>query len=681
MKTIAVIYATRRKQSAAEHHKKTLEELFGEYVNVENHYLDEIEEDEKLENDAFLLTDSSLLLKLRRHIDDYRKIILMNLNITRESIPAIMSIPGGSDVLVVNDTPEGSSYVCRDLYELGACHLNLVPFDSEAEAKGEYKDFEYALTPGESRLVPQHIPHVIDFNYRVLSFSTLVQLAEILELDSDIISRNLVLHLDSIAERENEITASFVSGHLKTQLINLVIKDLPYAIMVVNGKNQLIYSNEYAERIIVKAETNPKGTEANLSAGMAEKFMQENVNQVTLCVRGINYIARKFPLTLMDKTMGYCFMLHSENQLREMEVNLSRHRVDDGMTAKYHFKDIVCASPKMEEVISIAKKAATTDYTVLIQGESGTGKELLAQSIHNYSQRVGSPFVAINCSTLPESLLESELFGYEGGSFTGAQKNGKAGLFEKANHGTIFLDEIGDISQNMQIQLLRVLQEKQVMRIGSSRMIDLDVRIIAASNKNLENLVLSGNFRSDLFYRLSVIPIEIPPLRSRKNDVLLLMSQFLGERFNELSDEQKQEIADYSWPGNVRQLENAANYYKTFSRMPSYFFSEIDLKSEANENTEGHESVRSGVQCQCISELGDTVLSVISEHTELFHGIGRSAILAELKKCGISISDGKLRHLLNDYRECGYITVEKGRGGCRITQAGSSYLAAASQNE
>lgn len=681
MKTIAVIYATRRKQSAAEHHKKTLEELFGEYVNVENHYFDEIEEDEKLENDAFLLTDSSLLLKLRRHIDDYRKIILMNLNITRESIPAIMSIPGGSDVLVVNDTPEGSSYVCRDLYELGACHLNLVPFDSEAEAKGEYKDFEYALTPGESRLVPQHIPHVIDFNYRVLSFSTLVQLAEILELDSDIISRNLVLHLDSIAERENEITASFVSGHLKTQLINLVIKDLPYAIMVVNGKNQLIYSNEYAERIIVKAETNPKGTEANLSAGMAEKFMQENVNQVTLCVRGINYIARKFPLTLMDKTMGYCFMLHSENQLREMEVNLSRHRVDDGMTAKYHFKDIVCASPKMEEVISIAKKAATTDYTVLIQGESGTGKELLAQSIHNYSQRVGSPFVAINCSTLPESLLESELFGYEGGSFTGAQKNGKAGLFEKANHGTIFLDEIGDISQNMQIQLLRVLQEKQVMRIGSSRMIDLDVRIIAASNKNLENLVLSGNFRSDLFYRLSVIPIEIPPLRSRKNDVLLLMSQFLGERFNELSDEQKQEIADYSWPGNVRQLENAANYYKTFSRMPSYFFSEIDLKSEANENTEGHESVRSGVQCQCISELGDTVLSVISEHTELFHGIGRSAILAELKKCGISISDGKLRHLLNDYRECGYITVEKGRGGCRITQAGSSYLAAASQNE
>ena len=210
-----------------------------------------------------------------------------------------------------------------------------------------------------------------------------------------------------------------------------------------------------------------------------------------------------------------------------------------GIFAKYTFSDIIHVSPIMKECINKAKTVALTDHTILIIGDSGTGKELMAQSIHNYSKRKNMSFVAINCAALPETLLESELFGYEGGAFTGARKGGKVGLFEQANGGTIFLDEIGDISQNLQSRLLRVLQERQIMRIGSDRMINIDTRIIAATNIDLKNAVEIGDFRKDLYYRLNVISLKIQPLNRRKQDILPLMESFLGEKYNQLTDVDK----------------------------------------------------------------------------------------------------------------------------------------------
>ena len=183
----------------------------------------------------------------------------------------------------------------------------------------------------------------------------------------------------------------------------------------------------------------------------------------------------------------------------------------------------------MEDCIQHAKAAAATEYTVLIIGESGTGKELIAQAIHNDSQRKNRPFVGVNCAAIPENLLESELFGYVGGAFTGADKNGKIGYFERANHGTIFLDEIGDVSPAMQAKLLRVIQERQIMRVGSDRVIDLDVRIIAATNKNLLEAVEKERFREDLYYRLNVLQIKMPPLRARKEDIAVLLEYFLKD--------------------------------------------------------------------------------------------------------------------------------------------------------
>ncbi|NPV89392.1 MAG: sigma 54-interacting transcriptional regulator [Firmicutes bacterium] len=224
--------------------------------------------------------------------------------------------------------------------------------------------------------------------------------------------------------------------------------------------------------------------------------------------------------------------------------------------------DVVVRSPAMQQVVELGLRVAQVDSTVLILGESGVGKEVIAKLIHSQSSRQDGPFIQVNCAAIPESLLESELFGYERGSFTGARQEGKPGMFELAQKGTIFLDEIGELPLNLQAKLLKVLQDKEVMRIGGSRQIKLDIRIICATNKNLGEMAKKGQFREDVYYRLNVFPIQIPPLRARKEDIGLLVYHF-QERFNQkygLNKRFSTEVIDlfcqYDWPGNIRELEN-----------------------------------------------------------------------------------------------------------------------------
>ena len=232
------------------------------------------------------------------------------------------------------------------------------------------------------------------------------------------------------------------------------------------------------------------------------------------------------------------------------------------LTEQYEFEDIIGRSEAMQEVFSMIKAVTDTNATVLITGETGTGKELVARAIHsNSSQRYG-PFVATSCGALPETLLESELFGYEKGAFTGADRT-KKGRFELANGGTLFLDEVGDISMKTQIKLLRVLQEKSFSRLGGTEQIKVDVRLISATNRDLVAAIEEGSFRSDLYYRLNVVSIQLPPLRERKDDVPLLAAHFINKynvefnkKFDRVDRKAMDFMMDYHWPGNVRELEN-----------------------------------------------------------------------------------------------------------------------------
>ena len=267
---------------------------------------------------------------------------------------------------------------------------------------------------------------------------------------------------------------------------------------------------------------------------------------------------------------------------RDQDMKLVKNVV--GTDAAYSFNDIIGTSPVMQACIRTAKEYANSPYNFLITGESGVGKELFAQAIHNYSSRRSGPFVALNCAAFPEGLIESELFGYVGGAFTGASKNGQMGKFEFANGGTLFLDEVGELPFHFQSKLLRVLETWAVTRIGGTKSTPVNVRLVAATNRDLGKMVADGLFRQDLYYRLQVLNVEIPPLRRRKEDIITLSEHFLtqstlyGETSEKtLSQKAKHILQEYDWPGNVRELKNVINRVSLVSK--NEIISEEDLLS------------------------------------------------------------------------------------------------------
>lgn len=291
-------------------------------------------------------------------------------------------------------------------------------------------------------------------------------------------------------------------------------------------------------------------------------------------INGRNMIATRIPIIKNDKLVGVLGYVNYKdtkevedlyNKIFEMERQLNNYksRLKAEVSSKYSLDSIIGESDIILNSKDLTKKSALSDSTVLLLGESGTGKELFAHAIHSLSNRRNKPFITVNCSAIPAELLESELFGYEKGAFTGASKEGKAGKFELANNGTIFLDEIGDMPLFMQSKILRVLQEKEVERIGGSYPIKLNIRIVSATNRYLEKMVKEKSFREDLFYRLNVIKIKVPPLRERNGDIELLAYHFLNllsekmdKHIGKISKDALMLLNRYSWPGNVRELQN-----------------------------------------------------------------------------------------------------------------------------
>ncbi len=276
----------------------------------------------------------------------------------------------------------------------------------------------------------------------------------------------------------------------------------------------------------------------------------------------IKILTNRIPIIVNGEVTGAVATFQDIGTIQKAEEAIRKSLFEKGFLAKASLDDILGNSEAINEVKRVAHLYAQTDSTVLIVGESGTGKELFAQGIHNAGARAKRPFIAVNCAALPESLLESELFGYEEGAFTGARKGGKQGLFELAHGGTIFLDEIGEISLKLQSRLLRVLEEHEVMRIGGDRIIPVNIRVIAATNKRLGELVKENKFREDLYYRINVLELHVPPLRNRKKDIPILARYFLGQLRKDLNETETEEIVNnrvfmsYRWPGNVRELKN-----------------------------------------------------------------------------------------------------------------------------
>ncbi|MGA5691682.1 sigma-54 interaction domain-containing protein [Cytobacillus pseudoceanisediminis] len=332
----------------------------------------------------------------------------------------------------------------------------------------------------------------------------------------------------------------------------------------VDNEGRIILFNQAAAdflKVPVKEAIGKLVTEVNPAAGLSKVLEEKSVQRDQLRKVGQRTaIISRAPIHYKGELIGAISSVRDITELQQYEETFRRKMIHQGLRAKFSLDQIVGTSKRMERLIGLAEKYAAADSTLLVQGESGTGKEMIAQGIHIASRRKGGPFVAVNCAALPESLLESELFGYEEGSFTGARKGGKAGLFEMAHKGTIFLDEIGELPLLLQARLLRVLQEREVMRIGGSKMIPVDVRIIAATNRNLIQLIHEGDFREDLYFRLAVLVLKVPSLRERLEDIPCLVESFLKEWRKagsiQVTEEDIRRLQTYTWPGNIRELKN-----------------------------------------------------------------------------------------------------------------------------
>lgn len=438
-----------------------------------------------------------------------------------------------------------------------------------------------------------------------------------------------------------ELTNGLYDQKYKNEVLNSILDGVHDAVVAIDQEEKIILFNEIAGGLLKKDKDevmNKNLLEVCPELEFMIEVLKSKVNRYDEInkVKKITVTSNTSTLEVDGQIIGALCSFQDITRLQNLEKNIRYELNKKGLVARHSFHDIIAADPIMKETVVKAIKIGETDGSVMIYGESGTGKEILAQSIHNISSRKEEPFVAVNCAAISENLLESELFGYEEGAFTGARKGGKPGLFELAHGGTIFLDEINSMSINLQAKLLRVLEEKEVMRIGSDYVIPLDVRIIAAANEELKKKVREGYFRDDLFYRLNILKLSIQPLRNRKADIVPLFKYYskkLSENNEEieLSNENIEKIINHPWYGNVRELRNVVQRY--------VLFGELDLDEDGIEDVllEKHDITDSNISLrEMFKAIEENMIETMTKggmsQTEIAKRIGISTTALWKKK-------------------------------------------------
>ena len=443
------------------------------------------------------------------------------------------------------------------------------------------------------------------------------------------------------------------------------ILDNAYQGMVLVDKNGLILKWNYEKLLGIKEE-DVLGKHVDDVIENTRLHIVVESGEKEICkvqrIQGHDMLASRIPVTKDGEVIGAVgtVLYRDIEEIRTMAKRLEvlektvgkyKDEINKMYSAKYTFRNIITVNEKMRQLMEIAKKAAELNSTILIQGESGTGKEYFAHAIHNASDRRHNPFIRINCAAIPHQLLESELFGYEGGAFTGAKKDGKIGKFELANGGTILLDEISTMAYSMQAKLLRVLEEREFERIGGNIRIKSDVRIISSTNENLHTAVREGRFRQDLYYRLNVVGLDIPPLRDRLNDIPVLSEYILKElvdkmgfSYKEVSDSAMVHLKSYNWPGNVRELRNV------LERAANISAGRLIYPEHLPENINRRFSIDNKAEIKLLREkVAETEISAILEALKFTNGsrtkaakrlgIHRTALYKKLDSYGIDVKD------------------------------------------
>jgi len=649
-KLISLVFKGNISETLVQNLARDLKLVFGDFIDIEDIYLDRLPEGQIIQGDAVLVTHSAMIGRLDGRVADLKKVIVITRTVTEEMIYRLYDIPKGTTVLVVNDIKETTEDTISMLYQLGIRHLKMVAYlPGETDITG----IQIAITPGEAYRVPREITNIIDLGDRRLDMQTFLDLFSLFNVSSDHVKQALIRYSDMTLEIHTGVKTRYIRNYMMSESLKQILNLQNKGIIVTNEAFQIDYWNSEAAHILKKELKEEMALASFLKPEIANELTAENFSGDLFSINRRQYMISRTPLMAMGRRTGFCLTFESVEKIRESGNELSRKLMRQGLFARYTFEDIISRSPAMEHSVSLAKKAAASDYTILITGESGTGKELFAQSIHNASPRRKKPFVAVNCAALPENLLESELFGYEEGAFTGARRGGKIGLFEQADGGTIFLDEIGDMPYPLQAKLLRVLQEQQITRLGGDSVVNIDVRILTATNADLKKMIREKKFREDLFYRLNVLPLSIAPLRKRREDIVLLFTSIIGKDESELPEEIRQKLETYSWPGNVRELRNAAEYYTLMGNLEC-------LEPESDE--------AAVLPVTAGDDIKSQIMRIIKRRANEGRNTGRGSLKEELKNQGIDIGETRLERLLAEMGKEGIITRKKGPGGIRLVK-------------
>ena len=632
---------------------RDLQLVFGDSIEIEDIMVSSLGKQEQVTGDVILATYPGVVRQLKGHVSDMKKVIIITRTVTEEMIYHLYDIPNGTNVLVVNDTRETTEDTVSMLYQLGVRHLNLIPYyPGETDLSG----IHVAVTPGESRLVPQTISNIIDIGDRRLDMQTFLDILTILNTTSDSVKQALIRYANTTLELHAGVKTRYIRNYKLNESLKQILNLQKNGIIVTDDQFHISYWNTAVERIVTECLSPEKGLVSCFHKETGEKLTAAEFGNDLMPINHQQYLVSRSPIFSMEKITGYYYAFESAIQIRKTGNALSQNWKRQGLFAKYTFDDIIHQSPIMAHSIELAKKAAASSFTILITGASGTGKEMFAQSIHNASERKDKPFVAVNCAALPENLLESELFGYEEGAFTGARRGGKVGLFERADGGTIFLDEIGDVPYSLQVKLLWVLQEQQLVRLGGESIININVRVLAATNADLKELIREKQFREDLYYRLNVVPIKLPPLFERKEDIVPLFSFISRIPESELSPDVCRKLQSYSWPGNVRELHNAAEYYSLMGNLDCIAVESCsqDLQISADIVPPREPGIR-----------GD-ILEIIRERTQDGKNTGRKSLKEELAARGIDIGYSRMEKVLASMCADGILIRKKGPGGIQL---------------
>ncbi len=642
---------------------RQLNTLLGEFIKVESALVSELKT-KKYSADLILYTSAHFKRRASRYLDYGIPTLIAKRVIDHNNIKEIISIEEDEDVLFINDSYESTKEAIEQLIELGLDHIRYNPYYPGCSS---YPKLQIAITTGEGQLAPYQPEKLIDIGSRILDVQSIHEIASILEVDKYFKDSLIIEYIRDIIDVSKGIDESRRAYYESEQMLQLIVNNLEHGVAFINNEGKIMSANSKLEYIfgLKKKDLLSKKIQNLINIDLQNskdhnKFVSRIENkEVFVELNQVNF-SKRYGFIVSVKINKE--LTHSDSKNNQINTYIERNLHD--------FNDYITVNSKVINMIRRAEKFSKSDGTVLITGENGTGKEILAQAIHMNSYRSNKAFVPINIATFTSSLVEAELFGYEEGTFTGAIKGGRMGIFEIANGGTIFIDEIGDVPIDIQTKMLRVLEEKRIRKIGAADELTVDVRIIAATNKNLIELIKENKFRQDLFYRLNILPLETIPLRNRRDDVEYLLNYFININLKDKKIKKLEEffvkdtaefLLNYQWPGNVRELLNLIEYLVLIYEGEKIAMS--SLHSYMYDVLKDNEIFLAPNEIWVLKQF------IMNENQLL----GRMSIAEIAKEEHEDIGEGKIRKILSDLKNKKLI-VDVGKKGSKITELGKLTL-------